>query len=45
MIANLYADLKEVHAKLSRVTNERADALEKYAESEKYWRHKVHKLQ
>lgn len=34
----LYTDLKELHGRMDRVTAERNESLDKYAETEKYWR-------
>ena len=38
MIDKLYQDVKDLHIKHDRVTQERNEALEKFNESEKYWR-------
>jgi hypothetical protein len=43
LIEKLYGDVKDMHIKLERVTKERNEALEKFSESEKYWRSKVSK--
>lgn len=36
----LYLDIKELHVKVERISNERNEAIEKFSESEKYWRQK-----
>ena len=38
MIDKLYSDVKDMHLKLERVASERNEAIEKFSESEKYWR-------
>ncbi len=44
LIDKLYHDIKELHVKVDRVSNERNEALDKFGESEKYWRQKQSKL-
>ena len=43
LIEKLYSDIKEMHIRMERVTQERNDAVEKFSQSEKYWRQKVQK--
>lgn len=38
LIDKLYGDVKDLHIKVERITNERNEALEKFSESEKYWK-------
>ena len=45
MIDKLYQDVKELHIKHDRVTQERNEALEKFNESEKYWRQKQARIE
>ena len=40
LIDKLYGDVKELHIKVERLTNERNEVMEKYQESEKIWRGK-----
>jgi archaellum component FlaC len=40
LIEKLYGDVKELHIKVERLTNERNEVMEKYQESEKIWRGK-----
>lgn len=43
LIDKLYFDIKELHGKVEKVSHERNEAVEKFSESEKYWRQKQHK--
>ena len=43
MIERLYNDIKDMHIKLERITNERNESIEKYDSNEKYWRQKFAK--
>lgn len=43
LIEKLYSDIKDMHIRMERVTQERNDAVEKFSQSEKYWRQKVQK--
>lgn len=45
MIDKLYQDVKDLHIKHDRVTQERNEALEKFNESEKYWRQKQARIE
>ena len=38
LIDKLYSDVKDMHLKLECVASERNEAIEKFSESEKYWR-------
>ena len=38
MIDKLYGDIKDLHIKNERLVHERNEALDKFAESEKYWK-------
>ncbi|TNV86320.1 hypothetical protein FGO68_gene14015 [Halteria grandinella] len=40
LIDKLYYDVKDLHSKVDRVTQERNEAIEKFSESERYWRGK-----
>jgi len=40
LIDKLYGDVKELHIKVERLTNERNEVMETYQESEKIWRGK-----
>ena len=40
LVEKLYGDVKELHIKVERLTNERNEVMEKYQESEKIWRGK-----
>lgn len=40
IIDKLYFDIKELHLKVENITKERNEAIEKFSDSEKYWRNK-----
>eukprot|EP00347_Sterkiella_histriomuscorum_P016960 403351196 len=43
-IQGLYNDIKDLHLKIERISEERNEAISKYDENEKYWQSKYQKL-
>ncbi len=45
IVEKLYADIKDLHLKLDRCQSDKAEAIGKYEDNEKYWKGKLGKLE